>query len=166
MSRHCIETTLVLACVLAVWPGNVEARGKPEPTRDYTTTVSRVIDGDTIVVDDGNNGLHVRLRCVDSPEIAHGAQRTQPYGREAAQLTRSALSGQRVRLVYHTREPLDRYNRLLAYVFLENGTLFNAELVRLGYARTTRFKCLYRDQVKALESEARRQHRGLWGARR
>ncbi len=131
-------------------------------TQEVLATVHRVVDGDTIVIGKGRKAIHVRLRCIDTPEVAHRDQRAEPYGPDAQAFTRQALTGQAVRLVYHVREPRDRYDRLLAYVFLKDGTLFNAELVRRGLAQVTRFKCIYRKQLKTLETEARVQKRGLW----
>ena len=155
----------VVLLVATLNPVATQAR-QVEPTREYVGVVSRGVDGDTIVVGKGRKAIHVRLRCVDTPEIAHGEGRDELYGREATAFTRAALDGKPVRLLYHRREPFDHYGRLLAYVFLDDGTLFNAELVRQGLARVTRFKCLYRKQVKALEAGAKGQRRGLWSRRR
>lgn len=154
-----------LACVAAALACQllaVVAQARPVETREVLATVQRVVDGDTIVIGKGRAAIHVRLRCIDTPEVAHRDRRAEPYGPEARTFTRQALSGQAVRLVYHVREPRDRYDRLLAYVFLKDGTFFNGELVRRGLAQLTRFQCLYRKQLKSLETEARAQRRGLW----
>jgi len=153
----------VSGVVLLVLGGCASARSRgPEPTREMTGVVSRVVDGDTIVVGEGQNAVTVRLRCVDTPEIESRKRRGEPYGREAKAFAQRSLQGRRVRLLYHRREPRDRYGRLLAYVILEDGSLFNADLIRGGYARTTRFKCNYRQQMKAWEKEAQRAGRGMW----
>ncbi len=58
----------------------------------------------------------------------------------------------------------DRYNRTLAYVFLEDGTFLNAEIVKQGYGHAyTRFPFKYLDEFRRYEREAREQRRGLWG---
>jgi micrococcal nuclease len=129
--------------------------------------VSSVVDGDTIRVDLGGAVRTVRLIGVDTPELGDRRDRhalPQPYAREAADFTRRALGGQRVRLEYERRDRLDRYGRTLAYVFLEDGTFFNRELVRSGHARVfLRFPFRYRKQFRADEAAARRAGRGLWG---
>lgn len=129
--------------------------------------VSSVVDGDTIRVDLGGDITTVRLIGVDTPELHdryHRHAPPQPYAREAADFTRRALRGQQVRLEYEQRDRLDRYGRTLAYVFLEDGTFFNRELVRSGYARAfVRFPFRYRKQFRADEAAARRAGRGLWG---
>ena len=57
----------------------------------------------------------------------------------------------------------DKYGRLLAYVYLEDGTFLNAEQIKQGYATVFRkvlFK--YRDAFKKHEREARENKRGVW----
>jgi len=128
--------------------------------------VSRVVDGDTIHVDLRGMSTTVRLIGVDTPELHDRRDATsppQPFAREAAAYTRHELNGKRVRLEYERHERYDVYGRTLAYVFLEDGTFFNRELVRSGYARAyTRFPFHYRKQFRADEAEARRAGRGLW----
>ena len=52
----------------------------------------------------------------------------------------------------------------LAYVFLEDGTFLNAEIIKQGYGHAdTRFPFKYMDRFRRYEREAREQGRGLWG---
>lgn len=129
--------------------------------------VTRVADGDTIAVRQGERTVTVRLIGVDTPELGHRARPgapPQPYAREAAAWVRARIDGRQVRLEYD-RERLDRYGRTLAYVFLADGTFLNRELIRHGYARAyTRFPFRYRKQFVADEAEARAAKRGLWAA--
>ena len=60
----------------------------------------------------------------------------------------------------------DRYSRILAYVFLDDGTLINAEIIRQGYGFAyTQFPFSRIAEFRRLEREAREQKRGLWGER-
>jgi micrococcal nuclease len=131
-----------------------------------TALVASVVDGDTIRVDFGDGVRTVRLIGVDTPELGDRDDPSvppQPFAREATDFTRRTLRGKRIRLEYEPAERLDRYGRTLAYVFLEDGTFFNRELVRSGYARAyTRFPFRYRKQFRADEAAARRDRRGLW----
>lgn len=70
--------------------------------------------------------------------------------------------GKTVRLEYdQTRR--DKYDRLLAYVYLEDGTFVNAEIVKQGYGHAyTRFPFKYLEEFREYEREAREQKRGLW----
>jgi micrococcal nuclease len=58
----------------------------------------------------------------------------------------------------------DRYSRTLAYVFLQDGTHLNAEIIRQGYgfAVSGSPPLKYQNEFRRLESEAREQRRGLW----
>ena len=89
---------------------------------DKYVGVDRVIDGDTIVV----NEESVRLLGINSPE------KGEAYYREAKEFLEGLVSDKAVRLEYG--EPkYDRYHRVLAFVFLIN-TNINIELVRWGLA--------------------------------
>ena len=75
------------------------------------------------------------------------------------------VEGKRVRLEYdQTRR--DRYGRTLAYVYLEDGTHLNAEIVKQGYGHAyTRFPFRYLEEFRRYEREARESRRGLWKER-
>lgn len=73
------------------------------------------------------------------------------------------VEGKRVRLEYDW-ERRDKYGRTLAYVYLEDGTFLNAEIIRQGYGFAyTRFPFKYLEEFRNLETEAREAGRGLWG---
>ncbi len=56
------------------------------------------------------------------------------------------------------------YKRTLAYIFLEDGSFLNAEIIKQGYGHAyTRFPFKYLDAFRRYEREAREQRRGLWG---
>lgn len=59
----------------------------------------------------------------------------------------------------------DRYGRLLRYVFLEDGTFVNDELVRSGYAVAVSYPpdTRYNSLFSAAETIARAANRGMWG---
>ena len=57
----------------------------------------------------------------------------------------------------------DRYGRTLAFIFLEDGTLLNAEIIRQGYGYAyTQFPFSRMEEFRRLEGEARDARRGLW----
>ena len=119
----------------------------------------RVVDGDTLVLDGDER---VRLIGVDTPESVDPRRPVQHFGKEAAAFTRRLAEGHGVRLDYD-EERQDRYGRTLAYVFLEDGTFLNAEIIRLGYGHAyTRFPFRYMEEFRAYEHEARENRRGLW----
>jgi micrococcal nuclease len=62
-------------------------------------------------------------------------------------------------------EARDKYGRFLAYVYLPDGTMFNALLVKEGYAQimTIPPNVKYQDLFLKLQREAREQGKELWG---
>ena len=119
--------------------------------------VTRVIDGDTVVLEDGR---HIRYIGVDTPE------KGRPYYAEAKRENERLVRGKKVRLEYDV-EKTDRYGRTLAYVYA-NDIFVNAELVKNGYAMIYTFppNVKYAKTFLALQEEARNQKRGLWGLNR
>jgi endonuclease YncB( thermonuclease family) len=97
--------------------------------------VIRVIDGDTIVVSPNEK---VRLIGVDAPEMTHPKKAVQCFGENAKEFTRSLVERRTIRLVLdesnEARNHKDRYGRTLAYVYFDDGTMLNAELIRRRYA--------------------------------
>ena len=73
----------------------------------------------------------MRLIGMDTPEVYFG---TQPYRPEASAFAKRQLDGEEVKLELDVRG-IDPYDRLLAYVYLPNGQMFNETLVREGYAQ-------------------------------
>lgn len=125
-----------------------------------TGIVSRVVDGDTFVL---ASGERVRLIGIDTPETVHPNKGVEAYGREASAFTKSLLAGKRVRLEFDV-EPRDRYGRLLAYVYLSDGTFVNAELVKRGFAQASTYppNVKHAATFRELQREAREARRGLW----
>ena len=135
--------------------------------------VAYVYDGDTIKLD---NGERVRFIGIDAPEAhenekllrdvrrRHSNGQTQlAMGREAARFARSLLDGQQVRLEFDV-EQRDKYGRLLAYLYLPNGTFVNEKIIREGYAYplTIPPNVRHAREFKRWFDEAREAKRGLW----
>ena len=133
----------------------------PAPGPTGPLLVTRVIDGDTIVVETVGT---VRLIGVDTPETVDPREPVGCFGPEASAFTKEIATGKMVRLDYDI-DRFDRFERTLAYIYLPDGGFLNAELVRQGYGRAyTFFPFRYLDDFRALEREARDARRGLWGA--
>lgn len=124
---------------------------------------TRVVDGDTIIVEIDGKHEKIRLIGVDTPETVHPSKPVEYYGKEASEFTKSMVEGKQVRLEYDWQKR-DKYGRLLAYVFLTDGTFINAEIVKQGYGHAyTRFPFKYLDEFRQYEREAKGKNRGLWG---
>jgi micrococcal nuclease len=131
--------------------------------------VAEVIDGDTIKVDIGGKIETVRLVGIDTPEIA-GPRNPQDdyFGPEAAQHTKKLLENQPVYLIPDPMQSnRDKYDRLLRYVFLEDGTLVNAKLIADGYAYNYIYEPFqFMKQFDYLEKQAKENQLGLWSSKK
>ena len=126
--------------------------------------VTKVVDGDTIDVANGTQKETVRFLGIDTPETHDPRKPVQCFGEVAAAHTKALLEGKDVRLEPDpTDSDRDKYHRLLRYIYLPDGTLVNAELVRDGYAFAyVIFPLTKLDEFRALETDARTHNRGLW----
>ena len=84
-------------------------------------------------------------------------------GNKATVFTKSLVGGKSVRIEFDV-EKRDRYGRLLAYVYLPDGRMLNAELVKEGYAQVYTFpsNVRYVNLFLKLQRQARENNRGLW----
>ncbi len=156
--KSAFSILLTLSCILI---GCQEADQLKE---DKLYPVKRIVDGDTFYVDDGTKkGKSIRFIGVDAPETKHPRKPVAYFGKEASAYLTKLLKGKEVRLEFDV-EKYDRYNRVLAYVYLKDSTFVNAELVKNGYAQIATFppNVKYVDLFKELQKEARENNRGLW----
>jgi endonuclease YncB( thermonuclease family) len=143
---------------------DAERAAWPDPPKDAVVAkVERVVDGDTFVATVRNRRERVRVIGVDTPESVDPNRPDEPFGEEASDFAKHYLDGATVRLAGDV-EPRDRYGRMLAYVWLRDGTFWNALLAAEGYAQqlTIPPNVTYADLFRRLVSEARRNDRGLW----
>jgi micrococcal nuclease len=148
--------------ILRPWEGELSA-GESGPS-SVDAYVTRVVDGDTIEAQIGDEVEDVRLIGIDTPETVKPEAPVECFGPQASSFTHRVLEGQPVRLVLGV-ERRDVYGRLLAYAYIGHR-FFNAELVRRGLARTLEIppNTLHRALFRRLELRAARAGRGLWGA--
>jgi len=137
--------------------------------------VKRVVDGDTFLL---SNGERVRLLGIDTPEkfeskkldndadISHQDKKTiQKLGQLASDYVKNFVEGKKV---YLEKEPnyedRDKYNRLLRWIYLEDGTFVNGKIVRDGYGQVyEKFPVSKMEELRKYQKEARENNRGLWG---
>jgi endonuclease YncB( thermonuclease family) len=126
--------------------------------------VDRVVDGDTIEVNWDGKTEKIRLIGMDTPESVHpDMTKNSEAGNTASVNTKEQLEGKTVQVELDVEER-DRYGRLLGYIFLEDGTFYNAKLVSEGYAKIATFPPNVRwvELYKQLQVNAREGQRGLW----
>ena len=113
----------------------------------------------------GGELYRVRYIGVDTPETYNGLDWMGP---EATLANRRLVEGRHVTLESDVSET-DRYDRLLRYVWIREGSgwvLVNAKLLRLGFAQITTYPpdVKYVDAIYlAAQRKARNAGRGLWG---
>lgn len=129
-------------------------------------TVTRYVDGDTIIVNINGTNETIRFIGADTPETHKPNTPVQCYGPEASAYTKHLISaaGGKVRLAsdpYSTNR--DRYNRLLRYIYLPDNTLVEESLLRGGYAfYYPYFPFTKSDQFHKDQDQAIAAHQGLW----
>ena len=163
--------TLLLSSI-GLWGSCISTNNFEQSFQDNTQnknsflSVTKVVDGDTFWVDNGTEkGMKIRLIGIDAPESRNAFnKRVGYYGKESTAYMKQLLQGKRVRLVSDV-DSLDQFGRTLAYVYLEDGTFVNAELIKGGYAvlMTIPPNVRFAEDFIALQREARRKNRGLWG---
>jgi micrococcal nuclease len=117
--------------------------------------VVKVVDGDTIDVKLDGKTQRIRYYGVDTPE------RGDRCFREATDRNEH-LIGSTVLLLPDARNQ-DRYERLLRYIFLPDGTSVDATLVAEGFGHAWRQDGRYKSDIVTLEDQARTADRGcLW----
>lgn len=103
------------------------------PNGKYKTTVLRVIDGDTFVVNYNGVEEKVRLIGVDTPKSVYsGSGKNTDAGFAASEFTTVHLTGKEVELEFDVQQQ-DQYGHLLAYAYV-GGEMFNEKLLKTGYS--------------------------------
>ena len=133
-----------------------------------TFTVARVVDGDTLVLDvsDGDRRTtRVRLWGIDAPELARAdlGQPAQPWAEASKARADELVGGGTVRLELEPGRIRDRYDRILAYVWIADDLMLNEQLLVDGLAHADdRWRHPRLDRFALLEEQARKARRGLW----
>lgn len=136
----------------------------PKQLPSDIASVIKVIDGDTIILRLQGATETVRLIGVDTPETVHPTKPVECFGPEASAFTHSVLKPKTQVRVQRDVEARDRYQRLLVYLYLIDGTFVNQELLRLGFARTMNIapNTVFATNFASIETAARKNQIGLW----
>jgi len=136
---------------------------KISPLRGDLFEVIQVLDGDTIEVNMSGNIESVRFIGIDTPETHHPDVGEQCYGQEASD-NLTALVGKKVQLVADPNSTnRDRYDRLLRFVYNQEGQHLNYSQVRDGFAfATVSFRHSLIPVFVGAEALAVRDQKGVW----
>jgi micrococcal nuclease len=151
---------LVTAC-----SGAPAARGPAATTvLAPNATLVKVVDGDTIDVRVDGTKERVRLIGIDTPETKKPNTPVQCYGPEASAFTTSLLPVGTALYLERDVEARDKYDRLLAYVYLTDGTFVNLQIIDQGYAHVLTIppNVAHADEFLQGARDARAAGAGLW----
>jgi len=145
---------LFLLGIIAYFQHEPTAQASQSTIQEYpkeTAILLRVIDGDTIEIDDGP---HVRLLGINTPE------KKMPFSNESKKFL-SQFINQTI-FLQRDKEDTDKYNRKLRYLFY-NNSLVNKQILENGFANTYYLAGLkYEKELITAESQAKTNHLGIW----
>ena len=173
MPKQLIRIVFIFAAFAAYFTVKYIPRQTSEAAEGRFFYVSKAIDGDTLRLSTGED---VRLIGVDTPESRYNSKLERDsqkshkdrdailkMGREASGFTSRLVEGKRVKLVFDVGKR-DRYKRLLAYAYLEDGTFVNGVIIGEGYAQSMTIppNIKHAKTFLKLEREAREKGKGFW----
>jgi len=137
-----VVVALIVGGVIYFW---LEKESKGVCLAPAEAMVTKVIDGDTVVVEGGE---HVRLLGIDADEAGSAC-----YQRAKTRLEELVLN-QEVRLEKDVRD-VDQYDRCLRYIFLDDENI-NLKLVKEGLALARFYQpdVKYQEEIALAEKEA------------
>lgn len=136
----------------------------PTPSNQVAVTIVSTVDGDTIKVNENGKIETVRYLLVDTPEEKKPNTCVQPYSLEAAQRNDEILRSGNITLEFEEKNKVDKYGRVLAYVFV-NGKSVQGTLLQEGYARVAYIyypPYKYLSQYQSDERIAKNQGLHIW----
>ena len=158
----CLLLTAVVATLLVACDSTGEGAAELPPC-DWAEVMA-IVDGDTIRVAAGDGSERVRYTGIDAPEMARDGEPAEPFADAATERNAELLEDGRVCLERDVSDR-DRFDRLLRYIWLEDGTLVNETLLREGLAHVVTFPPdvrYHESRFEPAEAEARAAGRGIW----
>ena len=138
--------------------------------------ITKIVDGDTLEVQKENKSesgivsiekYKVRLLGINTPESVDPRREVECFGKEASEYAKKNFLDETVRLeTDNSQSKYDKYNRLLAYIYLSDGQMLNRKLIADGYAYEYTYDKAYKYQkdFKDIQRFAKSENRGLWSA--
>lgn len=130
--------------------------------------IVKVVDGDTITVSlNGKNDM-IRIIGINTPETVDPRKTVECFGIEASNKAKEFFKSKNYQ-VYLEKDPMqgerDKYQRLLRYVFTDNGIAdYGLNMIATGYAYEYTYSTPYKYQIeyKKAQAEAENKRLGLW----
>lgn len=164
--RQIVTACLMILSLAVAWQAWAYPAPPPVAPTGDTLPVVEIYDGDTIAVLLHGQREKIRLIGVDTPETKDPRRPVQCFGREAAAWTKQTLRGHTVRIETDSSQgERDKYGRMLAFVWLDDGLFLNQALIEQGYAHEYTYASVpykYQAVFQRAEREAEIGERGLW----
>lgn len=141
----------------------VKATQKPQVSGEYA--VVKVVDGDTLDLNINGKVERIRLIGMNTPETVDPRKPVECFGKEASNRAKELLIGKSVKIESDPAGDIrDKYDRLLLYIFLSDGTNFAKKMIMEGYAYeyTYDVKYKYQAEFKQAQKYAEDDKLGLW----
>lgn len=161
LDNHAQETTPPIRTAVT----SSEKKPSKQPQVSNLYDVVRVIDGDTVDVSIGGKVQRIRLIGIDTPETVDPRKPVQCFGKEASAKAKELLEGKQIRLESDSsQDNSDKYGRLLRYVYLEDGSMYNKAMLSGGYAHEYTYNVPYKYQsdFRQAQKDAEQAGKGLW----
>ncbi|MFB7156196.1 MULTISPECIES: thermonuclease family protein [unclassified Lysinibacillus] len=175
--------TIILAVALYMIFGRSPAQEKDTTSTNQDSTISieqveektgnkrfdveyiKAYDGDTIQATINGKKQKIRLLMVDTPEMNYNKGEAQPYAEEAKDYTIKLLEhAKKVEAVYDVGPETDNYDRLLAYVFIDD-VMLQESLLKEGLA-AVRFihkpNNTFEDEFREIQQDAEKEKLNIW----
>lgn len=122
-----------------------------------------IIDGDTLEILKNGEKTKIRILGINTPEKEGGFRPAECFGDHASDYAKTFLHNKTVVLLESkTGDKVDKYGRLLRYVFVD-GQDFGGHLITLGYAESyKRFPHDRKNYYNNLETQAQKSKKGMW----
>lgn len=136
----------------------------PDPEDMLLGQVTRVLDGDTLIIKVEESTYLYQLLASDTPEFVASDRTPAKFSREAKQFIEQKLLGEIVYLQFDPLTNRDSKKRRVVYLFRAPDMLFvNLELIRQGYAKYNPTQSsLHTSLFEYYASKAKELQRGIW----
>ena len=141
------------------------AKATQKPQASGENSVVKVVDGDTLDLNINGKVERVRLIGMNTPETVDPRKPVECFGKEASNRAKELLTGKSVKIEYDPNgDTRDKYDRLLLYIFLGDGTNYAKKMIMDGYAYeyTYDVKYKYQSEFKQAQKYAEDNKLGLW----
>ena len=125
-----------------------------------SATVIKVVDGDTITVSLNGRNETIRIIGINTPEIVDPRKTVECFGIESSNKAKEYFKSKDYQVWLEKDDgqgERDKYQRLLRYVFTDNGTVdYGLSMIAEGYAYEYTYSTLYKYQLgyKSAQKEA------------